>query len=397
MIRTESYFNSCGFSPELQLLCLCSQKSVYSEDRKAIAELTDQPFDWERFCRLVKKHRVYPYVYKNLTAIEGIHKDEQALTYLKQLCTMNMMNSLNLTKELCRVASAFESQGVRMISLKGPALAMSIYHSVSSRVSRDLDVLVNQKELDKAVDILLDLGYVLDKSLAELTPKQLAYYKKRAHHLGYISNGTTLELHWRFETSYDRFDFDRVWANKTDADLFGTKIHILNPEENFLYLVFHGSKHAWKRLRWLNDVAELIRGNLLDWDYIQRESVKRKQEYMLIQALILSHALYGTELPPKLIGQTKETALARQLSILCIPFFESAEENGEQDSLFLQRKKYDFLQKHGLQRKRSFFMANVTPTIDDFSSYTISDRLFFLYFAVRLYTIFKKLIYRKIK
>ncbi|MEA4888796.1 MAG: nucleotidyltransferase family protein [Clostridiaceae bacterium] len=397
MIRTDTYFNSCGFLPELELLCLCSQKSVSIEDIKAVAELTDQALDWERFCRLVKKHRVYPSVYKNLMEIENIHKDEQALTYLKQLCTVNTMNSLKLTKELCRIAAAFEKQGVRMISFKGPALAMSVYHSVSSRVSRDLDMLVDQKEWHEAVDVLSGLGFVSDKSLAELSPKQLAYCKKRLHHLGYIGDGITLELHWRFEVSDDRFDFEKVWANKSDMDLFGTKIHVLNPEENFLYLVFHGSKHAWKRLRWLNDIAELIRENLLDWDYIQNESVKRKQEYMMIQALILSQALYGTELPPELIGQTRETVLARQLSLLCIPFFESAEEDEEQRTLYLQIKKYGFLWKRGLQKKHSYFMAHVTPTLNEFTAYKIPDRFFGLYYFIRPFNIIKKLISRKIK
>lgn len=399
MINTEKYLDCHSFLPEIQLLCLCSQKSVSGEDKKAIIELTNKPIDWNLFLLLSKKHRVYPVVYKNLMEIKDVYQDEQTIKALKVLCTKNMMNSLRLMKELVKIASVFEEQGINLISFKGPVLAVYLYNNVSSRVSRDLDVLINKKDLDKAIRILTSLEYTLDV-LSNVTPKQQKCITKCSHHFGFTSkDGITLELHWRFETGDDNFDFDKVWANKIDVDITGTKIHVLPPDENFLYLVFHGSKHAWKRLRWLNDIAELIKENKLNWNYIVDESKKRNYEYTLAQALVLCNALYGTPLRTDFLQQTKSLKLAVKLSKRCIPFFESTDEEEEKygHHLFLKTKEYGLMWRHDAKKKRSYFLFHITPSTNEFTAYKIPDRFFFLYYFIRPYNLLKRALRRKTK
>lgn len=396
MINSSNYFQDNTFSRELKLLCLCSQKNITETDTEQILLLSKEDIDWKRFVLLAKKHRVYPIVYKNITNTTDFYRNEQVFSVLKTLNTKNAIHTLKLAKELVRVSSEFNRQEIPAISLKGPVLAICLYRNISSRVSRDLDILIDVKDVDKAIKVLLDLGYSQDDFLAVATEKQKKYCIRKEHHFCFKSEeGILLELHWRFESEDFKFDFERLWNNKISFDIFGVTVFVLNHEENFLYLVFHGSKHAWKRLRWLNDIAELIKENTLNWSTVWEEANKREIDYMVAQALMLCNVLFQTKLPTDFLLQKTAFQLAEKLSKLCIPFFESINENEENFGLDLQY--------HGLYRqlwkkyKHQQFSWNIFPTSMEFKKYNIPDRFFFFYYPIRQYCLLKKYVLRKKK
>ena len=62
-------------------------------------------------------------------------------------------------------------------------------------------------------------------------------------------------------------NFDELWNRKRKSSLTNYPVYILSSEDLFLFLVTHGARHGWSRLRWLIDIHQIIKQNL-DWSII---------------------------------------------------------------------------------------------------------------------------------
>ncbi|MEO8342158.1 MAG: nucleotidyltransferase family protein, partial [Nitrospirota bacterium] len=60
------------------------------------------------------------------------------------------------------------------------------------------------------------------------------------------------------------------------------------PEEFLIILCLHGSKHGWERLKWVADVAELLRSQWINWKRVFSTAAERKCHRMLLLGLALA-------------------------------------------------------------------------------------------------------------
>jgi len=170
---------------------------------------------------------------------------------------------------------------VNIICLKGPVIGQKIYHSIGLRMFRYLDLLINVAHLSKGTLLLEELGYVLDE--------ETEYDVRRTHHLVFthLTTNHTVELHWRLHPNIIiEPTFEELWASHETVRIAGTDILCLETTELFVYLISHGSKHAWFRLRWLYDI-HLFLNQPLDLVEIQTFLAKRGCLHMMGQALLL--------------------------------------------------------------------------------------------------------------
>jgi hypothetical protein len=77
-----------------------------------------------------------------------------------------------------------------------------------------------------------------------------------------------------------------------------------------LVLCVHGSKHCWEQLKWLCDVAELVRQPDLDWSRIEESATRTRVRRMVALALALSRDVLDVELPTIAARLTTDPALA---------------------------------------------------------------------------------------
>jgi len=64
-----------------------------------------------------------------------------------------------MERQLREIIEGFQEEGVRVLVLRGPALAFSLYPDPAMRPSCDLDLLVLPEQVVQARGILEDLGY----------------------------------------------------------------------------------------------------------------------------------------------------------------------------------------------------------------------------------------------
>lgn len=382
---------------EMSLLLLCSKNKLSEAQLHKVHELTKGHLDWNYFLKLTIKHRIYPTVYRNLKKMNPQDSRGQSLSELEQRCKKNQLNALQLLSELIKIMDVLEKRGIRGLSIKGPLLGLALYGDVSMRTSKDLDILVSLADVEKVGKLLQEQGYTEDDYSVYLTPKQRQLFFKTSHHISYTNKaGIMIELHWRYNAGNYEIPFDEIWKNRKICDASGKKINVLNAEENFLYLIFHGSKHAWKRLRWLCDINELLKKNELDWEYLIYRADKMGITYMLEQTLILVKGLFETDDSEYFISDSvgKKTGNAKQLANMCMPFILSLDETPEfpGHDLYVANKKYMFIWNKGLYKKTNYIAKHFYPSAMEFQTYKIKDEYFFLYYVIRPFSKLKRLI-----
>ena len=64
-----------------------------------------------------------------------------------------------------------------------------------------------------------------------------------------------LEIHWRLNPGPGKEPgFEELWKRKRKSTLTSNSVYMLGEEDLFLFLVSHGARHGWSRLRWLVDI-----------------------------------------------------------------------------------------------------------------------------------------------
>jgi hypothetical protein len=380
-------------TPEMRLILSCCKGTCTEAELTGMREGAAGFSQWDSFLRLAIKNRVFPTACKNL-ALLGDAADPKTLRLLQAKCEQNRLAAIKLMAELVRVTERFDREGIRSISLKGPALGLALYGDLSLRTSKDLDLLVDRLDVEAAERILLDMGYGRGRDTASLTARQRRYILNRSHHFDYVSAaGIEVELHWRYDDIIS-VEFDDLWTSRKTLSAFGTHIDLPGDEENFLFLLVHGTRHGWKRLRWLLDIYEIVQKNSLDWVGIRKAAQDRGIERMLELAFRLMSLLWGQELPEGLEGlettRPETLALARH----AIAMMSSAD--GECEVLghecYLNYKEYNLLlQQTGGARLR-FLLAHFRPKLKEFNAVRINDSFFWLYYAVRPLLSLKRII-----
>ena len=175
---------------------------------------------------------------------------------------------LHLTGEMEIICKLFNENQIKSIVLKGPVLAADLYGDLSLRTSSDLDILIPITELDKAEQLLIELGFEKD---GEIQPV-FNDWKWRSNHFTYFhpQKGVKCEIHWRlYPLPGKEPSFDELWERRRVSSLTNYPIHYLGREDLFLYLASHGARHGWSRLRWLVDIDKLLKQEI-NWTFLYR-------------------------------------------------------------------------------------------------------------------------------
>ena len=114
--------------------------------------------------------------------------------------------------------------------------------------------------------------------------------------------GIEVELHWR-SSAVQR------GAGSGASSLIKLPgvglVPALRAEALFIYLCVHGSGHAWMRLKWLADIAMMLRDAPNAVDLFWAAAVEAGEEVAVETALRLSSRLLGSDLPAALKQRTE--------------------------------------------------------------------------------------------
>ncbi|HWJ77138.1 MAG TPA: nucleotidyltransferase family protein [Niallia sp.] len=276
---------------ELKLIIeiLMKEKEYFSDNNKDLFI----NINWNLFLELAFHHRIYPSLYVKLKDYFTNLVPKHVMQTLAMEYKNNTIKMLCLSAELEEINTLFTKNNVQSIFLKGPVLAKQLYGDISNRTSSDIDLLVRIDDLNQVDGLLKKKGYQKEDEFLAVFDE----WKWRNHHISYFHprKQTLVEIHWRLSPGPKKeSSFEELWRRKSTVYFAQNPIHTLGKEDLFLFLVTHGARHGWSRLRWLVDIHNLIKDEL-NWGELQK-LLKRYQNIKIAgQAVILVNELFDTE------------------------------------------------------------------------------------------------------
>lgn len=350
---------------------------------KTIGEKDVEEIDWNLFIKQAMHHRLFPLLYIKLSESEVNRVPSNVVGFLESQYKENTYEMLRLSAEMDFVNKLCIDHHIPLLFLKGPVLAADLYGDLSLRTSCDLDILIPIKDLEKLEKKLLENGYQKQDYILSV----LGDWKWRHHHITFIHSDRKikLEVHWRLNPGPSlEPSFDELWGRKRVSNILNKPIYYLGREDLFLFLVSHGSRHGWSRLRWLTDIDQLLHQNI-DWVSLFEEL--RKYQLLQIggQAIILSSELLNTPITKDmkgLINSEKPKKLAQQ-AVFYLTQMISLHSEEPLPLEVSEYHKHHLFSLMSIKQKVLFLTSFVHPYYTDFETLPLPKIFHFLYFPLR--------------
>jgi hypothetical protein len=220
-----------------------------------------------------------------------------------------------LIVELSKLMDVFGSAGIRAIPYKGPVLAAQAYGDAALREFEDLDIILRQRDMEKANEAMVSLGYrprfpwILSPGAASaLVPGEYNYHHE--------SRRLLVELHTEITLRHFPVppDLDELAGRLVPVSFSGHIVRTFAPEDGLLFLCVHGAKDFWERISWVADIAEFVQAQPLDWDAIFRRAESARLRRMLHLGLALALGVLGAPLPDEIAARVRRDAVAASVA-----------------------------------------------------------------------------------
>jgi hypothetical protein len=272
--------------------------------------------EWEWFADLViKRHRIAPAILGALAAA-GVTPPERVMARLTEEVRANAFMALAHKAETARLISALAERRCDPMILKGWPLAEELLGTAAGRHSKDIDFYITAGEVETCLDVLSSLGYeacdehrwrvaLIDRPALFAECNDVAVWSE--------ARQCQVEIHWRsnhFRWWTDLCDTDSDGRN-WPLDETGVKVRIPTRSACLVYLSLHGQQHSWARLKWLHDIALILRhrdGETLaaDLECARRAGAGRAT----VSAVHLAHHVFGDPVP---VGWPEPDWIARKM------------------------------------------------------------------------------------
>jgi Uncharacterised nucleotidyltransferase len=377
-------FRGARSGPEVDLLLCCARTQISPELSDQIRAAVQTQVNWMALIRLALRHDVMPLLYRSLQRVCPDAVPADILGPLGARYRQEAAQAQCRARELVRILSLFEEQGIPVVPYKGPTLAQRLYGDLALREFGDLDIMILERDIPRAQDLIRRDGYdfVFLKDVSKLAD----YVRSNRELQFHRSDGARLELHWRFALQLacvkhdpERFlqRFEMIW-------LAGVQVPSLPLEVYFLILSLHGTKHKWGQLKLICDIAEILRQTDLDWQYVLHEADDLGLKRMLAVGILLAEDPLGAVAPQELAQGLKIDRAARALAAeVRRSLFEEPDENWHAQADYRFQSK---IRERLGDRARMFFQSllpRLNPNQRDRRFLALPESLSCMYYLVR--------------
>jgi hypothetical protein len=371
-----------AISPEAALLLACARTAPDTAEAEQIRALAGQALDWDAVVLLAHRHRLTPLLYTNLQALCPDLVPLATLQELRDSYRASAKPGLLLTGELLRCLALLRAHDIPALPFKGPALAVLAYGNLSLRPCDDLDILVREHDVPRAKQLLIAAGYTPEMGLSGA--REAAFLQSQyEYHFERDDGRVCIGLHFRVRPRHFGFPLtpQALWDRRAPMELCGQTIDRMALEDQLLALCAHGTYHAWEKISWVCDIAQLLRGADPDWPALLARADALGGARMLGLGLLLAHDLLGVPLPAPIAAELHAgRALARLASQVRAGMFDLEAEPASVASagLFHLRAR-----ERVRDRIRYCALLALLPTAEDWALLPLPARLAWGYSLIR--------------
>lgn len=282
-------------SPEERLVLLLSRPEPSREAIETAGYLiAGCAPDYDRLLSLARTNGVSSLLYHNLKSLEAVPED--VISRLRSGYLWTIGENLRRGAELVHVITLLKKNGIEAVPLKGPVASDLIFGDPGLYPSGDLDILVRPADLERTKKLLLGFGYK-ESGMAEADMLEGSY------HIIFEKGRHSLEVHWNLTFRYFNVPPGFWWEDARAARYQGEEVLTLSPERYLLYAIFRLYSHAFRPLRFLVLVTEIIRkcGEETGQQMLLDLSKTCRMERLVRFTLKLSHDLLGCPVPEEVL------------------------------------------------------------------------------------------------
>jgi len=378
---------SAGQRNETQLLVLASRPFATPTDTADIHELLAQPLDWTALVRSAMRHGVTAQAFARLLEVAESELPADiahaSRAHVEHLRTRNR----ELIVQLFAILDAFEAASIDVIPLKGPLLAHLVYRDATIRVCRDLDFLVRQADVERAIAVLHELAYRPYSKAPDLTARQQAALNALTGQALLWRPGAraAIEPHWALVPGNLRLavDHEGFWQRSQLIVFEGREIRGLALEDLVRVIAIHGGKDEWSKLQIVSDLARaIVSFGALDWPLVLARAERECCLRVLLTGMRLAERLMGLTLPSAI---AHACAHDRGVDALAEAAANQIMTVGPTEKSIFEVSAFRF-RLHDRWRDRIRYVAAtmLTPREHHFGFVKLPDRLFFLYYPIKV-------------
>jgi hypothetical protein len=212
-----------------------------------------------------------------------------------------------------RIMSEFSQARINALAMKGAALRKALNLANPSKLSCDIDLLIQPGYLNQADRILKRLGYQCDA----IGPNEASYVSPKH---------PPIDLHWnliRWNEQSASF-WTQMWDDRINIQMSKTEVFTLSPTYSVFALAMHaGCHHLCTDWASLHDIACCIKnsGSAVDWHCIIDLATKTGLKAALLPPIALVSSHFGARVPDFVIHSLRPSFHQHGLSIIALAGF----------------------------------------------------------------------------
>jgi hypothetical protein len=203
----------------------------------------------------LRRHHVGPLLYA--AAVSGRHGiAPDLLQKLEQNYCASAARQKSALIRLHQIAAQFGVRGIDWMTIKGATQAGQLYLDPAWRDSSDIDILVPPREFARALEALVELGFIASNPptpAAKFLRKPILSAVRDVTLIARDDHTCAVELHRRLFFAAGR----RAQSLRLEAAPGLLPAPVVGPDLAF-YLIAHGALSFWVRLKWLVDLVPLF-------------------------------------------------------------------------------------------------------------------------------------------
>ncbi|SHI20616.1 nucleotidyltransferase domain-containing protein [Sporanaerobacter acetigenes] len=234
---------------------------------------TLENIDFIEFNKMVHGLNMQHLIYEKIKAMNNIPLDIKK-DYKNDYEKTKILNTLQC-KVLCKVLEQFDLEKIEVIVFKGAYLVDKVYKKIGLRKMGDVDVLIHKKDLDRAINILINNGFKYKEEHCSKAWFDENYYRTAL----YVKGPVEIELHWDLLPVVNplKFNIEDIWNTAEDDKLFDISVKEMKIELLLIYLCIHVSYcHFFNHnsIRRLYDIYLILLSKEIDWSYFIDKSIE---------------------------------------------------------------------------------------------------------------------------
>jgi hypothetical protein len=366
---------------EIDLLVCLATRALSSERLCRASDLIELGVDWDRLRLLAKRHGLIPRVFIHLrhSFRSALPPDSYKLWAIDNFA--NFAHSQYLCRQAIELSETFARHKVKVLNIKGPALAHLLYGEAGMRQFADLDLLIDEDQLESAIEILC--GFRLIPTLLRQHEATRHIFLDNTDTFFRRSDSLSIDLHWQPTPDCFPFtpDFHTLFQRSATLAMESREtLPTVSNEDHCLLLCAHGARHGWTSLGDVCDIAELLSGSHeLNLALITSEARRLNAERILKLAVALAAQLSPDTLRSDILALTEPNMGAFATRVL---------------GRLLRRDGHGYEQSHlswttlrviaNPKQRLAFITSRIfVPTVADAAFCRLPARLCWTYYLVR--------------